>query len=523
MRTTSGYTGIIQSIGIGLFILFTLAPVAAAMGSNYRDLGESWHHLVLPGGRRMVLFRNSIILALSVAFSCMVISFLISLGLVRFTGKWSSRFRWLLLVLVPIPPYIHALAWSWFLFTISAIIPQVQPMGGFAAYWVQVMSFLPLAVATAIIGLDSVDKEFIEAGRILDKDWRVITQIIFPLVLPVLLTGAGFIFILSIVDYSVPSLFQYNVYSMEIFADFSAFYHPGRAFLLSLPLMILTSGLLIALLSNLRTLALKPIVTSQLTLPQFSLPPGFRVMVAVCTTILAFQIIIPLASQIYLIDSWTSLIQSIQTSTAEITTSLNVSILAAVFCTILAFPIANRLLRQTAPGLIWWAIAVIPLAFPAPLVGIGLESLWNQPGIQSIYSSNWILVLACIARFLPFAVLLLTAQLRRINPDLVDAAKIYRTDFIRTLTRITIPLYRPGILLSAALVFILSLGELGASLLVMPPGHATITIRIYNFLHYGASGTVAGLCLAVSAIVVLTGILVAAALDYARKKQGSSA
>jgi iron(III) transport system permease protein len=43
-------------------------------------------------------------------------------------------------------------------------------------------------------------------------------------------------------------------------------------------------------------------------------------------------------------------------------------------------------------------------------------------------------------------------------------------------------------------VFILSVGELGTTLLVIPPGRETIVIKIYNLMHYGAEQMVAALC-----------------------------
>ena len=67
----------------------------------------------------------------------------------------------------------------------------------------------------------------------------------------------------------------------------------------------------------------------------------------------------------------------------------------------------------------------------------------------------------------------------------------------------------PGILAAAGIAFALTTGELGATLLVAPPGKATLTMRIYNFLHYGASDAVAGLCLMMTAITLATGVIVA--------------
>jgi iron(III) transport system permease protein len=71
-----------------------------------------------------------------------------------------------------------------------------------------------------------------------------------------------------------------------------------------------------------------------------------------------------------------------------------------------------------------------------------------------------------------------------------------------------------GLTASGCLVFILSAGELGATLIVTPPGRGTITMKIYNYLHYGASDTVASLCLIMLVVSVLAGLAAFYALLY---------
>jgi iron(III) transport system permease protein len=51
------------------------------------------------------------------------------------------------------------------------------------------------------------------------------------------------------------------------------------------------------------------------------------------------------------------------------------------------------------------------------------------------------------------------------------------------------------------IVFVLSLGELSTTLLIIPPGRETIPIKIYNLMHYGAEQEVAALCLILVGII----------------------
>jgi len=73
--------------------------------------------------------------------------------------------------------------------------------------------------------------------------------------------------------------------------------------------------------------------------------------------------------------------------------------------------------------------------------------------------------------------------------------------------KIKLPMLIPGLISAIFIIFALSMGELGATLIVAPPGQATLTMKIYNYLHYGSSDTIAGLCLAVMITTLVSGII----------------
>ena len=67
---------------------------------------------------------------------------------------------------------------------------------------------------------------------------------------------------------------------------------------------------------------------------------------------------------------------------------------------------------------------------------------------------------------------------------------------------------RDGLAAAFVIVFILTMGELGVTLLVVPPGVETLPVRIYNLMHYGADAAVAALSLILVAIQLLVCSLV---------------
>jgi len=313
----------------------------------------------------------------------------------------------------------------------------------------------------------------------------------------------------SLTDYSVPSLFQKNVYALEIFAEYSASSLPARAFLLSLPVLLVTTAVILASQSALHSVA-QVSGGARLWASPPSWPPVFSGFQAAALAILGFQIMVPFLGLVKAVGAWPNLVAALSAARSEVAFTFWVAAVTALFCLPISLVIDAELGRGGRPG---WLAVTAPLAVPAPLVGIGLIVLWNHPFFPGLYGSRWMPVLAGLARFTPLAVILIYAQMRRIHPLLIDAARMLQPDSIRTWLLIRLPMLAPGLLAAAGLVFALTLGELGATLIVAPPGQATLTLRIYNYLHYGASDTVAGLCLLMVAAALAAGCLAVAALS----------
>jgi iron(III) transport system permease protein len=177
----------------------------------------------------------------------------------------------------------------------------------------------------------------------------------------------------------------------------------------------------------------------------------------------------------------------------------------------LALAAAGELKRPGFRGAVAWIIVLLPLAVPSPLIGIGMITMGNLPGLSSLYPVLIMPALVCVVKFGPLAAIVLFVQMRLIDPLLFDAAEVFTRSRTDAWTRIHLPLFGPGLVVSAGILAALTLAELGATLIVSPPGHATIAMRIYNYLHYGASSDVAGLCLMVTilTLVVCTGTILA--------------
>ena len=503
----------------GLYVLIVIGPVVALGMSLLSVPLTDWLGLVLPTGRRFPIWVRSVGLAGAVGAGGTGLGLLIALVLRRRGNGRLAGLRWVLLVLAPLPATTHAFAWSWVTTLVNRALRTrgVRPVslrGWVPAWWIQVLWLLPLAVGLAWVALESVDRRLVEAGRLLQPDIRTLRHVILPLAAPTLLAGSGLLFLLSLVDYTIPSLCQVNVSALDVFAAFSAHNQPGRALLSSTPLLATTTVVLVLLQARLRSVALDGNWHRAASEIPYRWPASFGVFLGGAVGVMALAAGVPLVGLIAELDGVRELARTLTQSRAEIAFSLMVAGLAALLSLPVGYGAARGALAEGSRGRGWWLAITVPLALPGPLVGIGLITLWNRPGWAGagIYGSWWMPVVASLARYVPLAAIVLVAAMRRINPLHLEAARLLETSRLRTWLLVRLPLLAPGMVAAAGVVFCLTLSELSATLLVAPPGQATLTMRIYNYLHYGASGTVAGLTLVLTALVLVFGLGVAGLL-----------
>jgi iron(III) transport system permease protein len=452
--------------------------------------------------RRTSLLIASVGLAAAVATAGIIIGVLLISALFRLPGKLHYGILLLLLALAGIPPYIHALTWSEAMHAAGAVLPGLPTTGWLISFWVELMALLPLSVFLTWIAFASIDNRLVDAGRLVRSDISVLRSIILPLAAPALGAAFGFVFLICCTDYSVPSLFGADVYALDIFAQFSASNSAAQAFLYALPLLLVTLFVMIACRSGIRTLA----QTSTVSSARFGNPPvfpfWFRLLQMTAAILLGIQILVLFSGLILAVKSPDAFIISVLMARDELMYSLLTAVLVIIISLPLALAAAQELRKPGIRGAAAWIITLVPLAVPAPLIGIGMIMTGNLPVFSSIYPALIMPALVSVIKFAPFAAIILFVQLRFIDPLLFDAAAIFARNRTDALIRIHLPLLAPGLVVSAGILAALTLAELGATLIVAPPGHATITMRIYNYLHYGSSSDVAGLCLMVTLLTL---------------------
>ncbi|MFH1147264.1 MAG: iron ABC transporter permease [Pseudomonadota bacterium] len=479
-----------------LFAVIVLAPVIYMVGAGIGldGPGSTPGHSFLLDKRHASLAGNSLGVAGGTALLSLFIGVPVAFLAARTDAWWRSILAVIYVVPVLIPPYIHAITWSHmdkFLQEYPGL--DIHSLGG--VVFVLALAYFPFVTLLAYTGFKSIDRNLEEASLLYCGNWRTFRSVTLPLAAPHIFAGATFVFIFSIIDFSVPDILRVNVYPVEIFIQFSAFYDERAALFLSLPLIAVTLSLVLIQKWYMKNRSYVQISGEYSKGVIYGLGTGKPFAFAFCCLVMALAAVFPLVVLVGTAGPISNYVKVLTTSLDQIVYSLVLASLGATATVSLAFAL-SYLIRHSVKGKLFLEIGtLIPFAVPAVTMGIGLIKVWNRPVGDIVYGSSMIIVFGYVARFIPFAVAAISSGMKQLSPRLEEAAFLAVPGWKRIIGRIVVPLLMPSLLISFFIVFILAFGELGATLLVTPPGKEVIPVRIYNLMHYGADQMVAALCL----------------------------
>jgi iron(III) transport system permease protein len=158
-------------------------------------------------------------------------------------------------------------------------------------------------------------------------------------------------------------------------------------------------------------------------------------------------------------------------------------VLAAIAAT-LAVVLAIAVVRSLAGSQWTWAQGVLAagLAVPAPIIGLGLITLWNHESTAAISQTSMIVLLCWFARFLPLVVFLVQSALARVAPELESAAALVGRSPLERLITIVLRSAAPGLVTAWLAMYVLSAGEYGATSLIAPAGHGLLAPSVLDLM-----------------------------------------
>jgi len=462
-----------------------------------------------------LIFLRTVLIGIGASVLAMIIGSFLAF-LFEYTNLPLKRF-FLLFSISPllIPPYIITISWMEFLGAKGNIFNFNPPFSIYnpqMASFVLALAFYPLVTLIVMLGLRNIDRSLEDAARLLYPFGKVLKKITLPLVLPHILVSGFFVFILSISEYGVPALLRVNTFSAEIFSQFVAFFDVQSAVILSTPIVLF--AIFLMLLYNFwfrRGLYVTISTFSKTNKEKIKLwGRGSCLVFLLMVIVLALAVVIPIS--VLLIESQLSFIEAFQTAYNSILDSFWLALLGATIMVIFSFFIVYFFEKSKYMDI----FVLLPIAIPSSIVGISLICFWNTKSTQFLYGSFWMIIIGYLVRFIPFTTKTLSPFFNQIHPSLKESARVAGASFSKILRKIVIPLMKPGIVISWLVGYIFCLREVGATLILTPPGFQTLPARIETLMHYGNPEMVSSLCLILAGLVLVPmGALFC--LNYSRK------
>ena len=194
-------------------------------------------------------------------------------------------------------------------------------------------------------------------------------------------------------------------------------------------------------------------------------------------------------SMIFSLQGWESAFSGSHSPTnayQSLKSSVGYAVLTVLFSLPLGYLLAESIfnLEKTNPKFATFldVFVMLPLALSAVMVGLGvlLGLMRTEPDLAR---SWWIPLYGHLMLTTPFVVRVLLPAMRNLNPHLDEAAALLGANYLKRLISIRLCLLKPSIIVACSLVFAISLGEFGASWVVLRfTEYTTLPVMIGDLL-----------------------------------------
>ncbi len=485
---------------------------------------------------------NTLTVSVAATVMALVFGFVMAWILTRTNVPGRHLFEQLMAVPYYLTPLLGALAWSLLGSPESGFINQIwRALGGngylidintaYGIAWVMALFEGSVAFVMIAAVMKSMDPALEEASQIMGASRiRTMLRITLPLVVPGVLGAAIFVFaemlgsfaaalVLGlpsryyVITTAIYQLVQQYPPKIQIAAAMGVSLFAVMFFMLFLYRRIVMTGSYVTITGK----AFRPRVAD--------IGPLRYVLLGVCLLYLFAAVGLPLVTLLYAslqkiavafptAGNWTlenfRVAVTMNAVRSALTNSLLLGFGTATIGVVLMGLLTWLIYRSRLPGsgLIEY-IVMFPQAVPRLVFAFGLMWAWVVFPIP-IYGTLWLLLIAYLTVFLPLGVRTIAGVMLQIDKSLEECAQMCGAPWAFRVRTVTIPLLVPGLVAAWLLLFIASVRELGASILLMGPHSKVITPSIVESWFGTSSELTAAMALIQTLVVAIAMIVLVA-------------
>jgi iron(III) transport system permease protein len=485
---------------------------------------------------------NTLTVSVAATVMALMFGFVMAWILTRTNVPGRHLFEQLMAVPYYLTPLLGALAWSLLGAPESGFINQVwRALGGngylidintaYGIAWVMALFEGSVAFVMIAAVMKSMDPALEEASQVMGASrLRTMLRITLPLVVPGVLGAAIFVFaemlgsfaaalVLGlpsryyVITTAIYQLIQQYPPKIQVAAAMGVSLFAVMFFMLFLYRRIVMAGSYVTITGK----AFRPRVAD--------VGPLRYVLLGVCLLYLLAAVGLPLVTLLYAslqkiavafpsAGNWTlenfRVAMTMNAARSALGNSLLLAFGTATIGVVLMGLLAWLIYRSRLPGsgLIEYVV-MFPQAVPRLVFAFGLMWAWLVFPIP-IYGTLWLLLLAYLTVFLPLGVRTIAGVMLQIDKSLEECAQMCGASWMFRVRTVTIPLLVPGLVAAWLLLFIASVRELGASILLMGPHSKVITPSIVESWFSTSSELTAALALIQTLVVAIAMIVLVA-------------
>jgi iron(III) transport system permease protein len=427
-----------------------------------------------------------------------------------------------------LPPFLAANCWLELLGPTGRWLPwlplPIMSLPG--AVWMLALMHWPITMGFVWSAWRRVERETLEIDPLLKGAtlWR---WILWPTASGAFKASAAATFVLTLNQFTIPALLQVKVFPAELWISFNTTFDYWTALRLGWPMIAVALVVLWALSAGRdpRGSRWQGRAVSH-RLHRERLGGSLRtVSILLGAAALGFSVLLPLGHLVLAPLSWKELLPALEAGKAALGWSVGLAAGAAALVVGLRLAAASvqwhrrpaccpplrdqedsgrgRLLHRATGGgafatVTATAVKLLPwLLFLIPGVVLGIGLIWalNRPATGWFYDSIGIVLLAWSLRYAAPGWAVISAALARLDGRSMELVRMEGGGQWSVFRHAIWPQIAAATAVAAFVVFLFCLWDVEALLLIVPPGIETLSLRIFNLLHYGHNSQVNALCL----------------------------
>ena len=359
-------------------------------------------------------------------------------------------------------------------------LPDISGFPG-AALTLTLLSY-PYVLLTVRAAFLRLDPSLEEISRGLGRNpWATFFGVILPSLRPAIAAGGLLVALYTLADFGAVSLLRFETFTWAIFLQYESALDRGLAAALSLVLIAIALALVGGeaftrgrwRYYRSGSGAIRPL--SPVRLGRWRWPA-----LGLCAAVVMASLVLPMSVLAYWVFRGVSAGEPLLLLWEAARNSVYVSAIAAGASVAAALPIAALSVRF--PGVlsgILERIAYIGFALPGIAIALSLV-FFGANYAPLLYQTTGLLVLGYVVLFVSAAVGAARSSFLQVSPNVEEAARGLGRTPLGVFSSVTLPLVRPGIVSGAALVFLLTMKELPATLILSPIGFQTLATSIWS-------------------------------------------